>query len=1398
MAKRSADTERIGDEDDFRSTAPSVEPQTQRATAAQLAARNPYAKKLLNRTVPYKRRIRMAKPRQNRRPGVQARPLTPQASPLSQSFPAPSWGTNTSAASAGTQQPSSGFTFGQQPGSFASSSNPNASFASFGGQNNNFNQQSTAPSSTGFNFAAPPTSNPFAGMNQQSQPQPPTVTSGFSGSIFSLPPQTPAAPKPSIERPPTEMRTPRHWMKNLSEANQERDPQSFFVPHAPFKWGQPDAPQQEQSQQAASNSDASAASQQVAQPPSDHHFTQNSQQQQPTSNVFAHLQQPSSSSSNPFALQPPQQPQTTGIFGQHLASSLSQPSQPASSFFGQPSASQDQSPTNIFGKPATSPTKDEDSMSTTPDTSPQASNERTRSGPFASISAPSMDALANGAAPAGPPSSSIFGSSFQPPGGGRLTNGETPKEPASGEGLQSNDNDQASNASLGSPTKKSRTIAQSSTEHSHVEEETPVKKDNPFSAIKFPAPNPQSAPPPFSLSPSPIPSQKAALASPQPNGNALSLSAKSTATEGSSAKQSRGSREPGMPPQAPAEFTEEQKRQLITGWRLKSLDVGMQSYLRYSTFDQEEIESVKAFYELRKRAILDANGGPLPEIGNKRAAEGQAGLRTKKARHGQSSTTVEGQIQSINQFSAGKSSPGKRKAGGDLHEQDHDTSSNGLKRSKTNDPVTYPSLPTSSTNSQTSKLFGNLVGKKSIETSPGNSNPTVNGHLSTESAPKDTVQSSNASSSQLDLLFKPPASSSGASERPVSPNKGKQVSSFGSGEEPASTPLQSKTGNLDTSNQATSTQRGTPFKGFVPSPAKISNNSIPFNGFFSSQRSQDDSATKASSNTPTIAQEPSSAQPASNTSSFSGFSAGATKNLNAKRKADDSDDGEDDGDQANPQKSEEQRSKKQKAGDGPIDLTPGDKRNDSIFKTQPIGGLAGFYQSVLARPSPLPTNTSNMFGHLAQSTEQHNDDTQAPEDDEDTGESQQPMAQQSGSSNANQTLKVANSGPSRSVSPVYNPFASATFDTPPNKAAETQKPQGRSIFDRIETDDKGQPIKAPNFGNSILKTPTGQKIGSFLDPAKPTGSSPFGVSTLSAGNDIFGNRSNEAGKEKSPANQNSNIFGTPSSSNNAPMANMFGGKGTGNSPGGDNTWKPQTPIKFGEVSSAEAPSISFTSPSPAKTTFTGLFGAPKATTSSETSGSSIFKPTDSPFGKPAPLTFGFSAPAKETNESLALPSGTQSESTSRATSPGGTDTEGVGESSDAVHDQETTPQLDSAEASKAEADEDVVFEEMGKLYKFDNSGKDKSTHKWVLQGTEQFRVLKHRDTNKTRMLMRLKNGRIILNAGLQNSLSYAHVPAKRVRFPVPADGKVETWMLSLGQDDDAKKLTGILEENKDY
>ncbi|KAL8907798.1 MAG: hypothetical protein Q9207_001201 [Kuettlingeria erythrocarpa] len=1332
-----------------------------------------YAKRSLNKTLPNYMRIRMAKPRGGRRPGAQARPLTPQASPLSQSFPAPAWGGNNSA---NTQQSSSSFTFGQQSGGFSASSNPagsTPSFPSFGAQNDNSTPQFSGatsfnpPSLSGFTG-----NNPFASSNQNSTPM--TASSGFNGTIFKLPPQTPAAPK----SPPKDIehRTPSHYQQNLPESHMERDMSTLFDPRA--RWGLPDSTQQGLSQQAVTEPNTNVTNQQSLQSPSPSIFAQSGQQTQPSHAIFGSLSQAPSSISSPFAQKPAEKPQTPSVFGQDPASLFqSQSNQPTSNIFGQPGSSQNQAATSTFGKPATSPTRDGDSMSTTPDTSPQASNDRTRLGPFASITAPPKETVINGATPAGP-SHNIFGSSFQasPDQSATLTNGQAPKGLALDEGSQGN-NDQTTDVSLGSPTNKRRSIADPKSDSHHIGMDVPPKK-NPFANMTFPPPN-HSTPSTFSFSQPSAPTQMPSFSSPQVDVKTSSLFVKPP-TESASSQRFQSPRQSGVPPQPPADFTEEQKRQLITGWRLKSLDQGLRGFVQYSTFGKEETDSVKQFYELRRQAILEANGGPLPEVSNKRAAgdrQSHTGLRSKTARREQQHAKLP---------SARKTSPGKRKANEDLLES-HNSSLGALKRSKAGDQITYPALPSTSASSQTSKMFGNLVGKKGLEESSDNSRAAVNGHSPTKPAPSVFAPSAEPTSSQSGLFSNPSASASTAS--PFA-NNSKQTFFFGLGKEPDPKSSRSEPQHPSGPSQVSSTQGSTPFKGFIPDPPKTATDRAPSNGFFHSQTNNGNGVTTTSGGSSSATPRFGTAQAPSTSSIFSGLSGGADSKNKTKRKADES--GGDEGDAAETSQlhSEEQPSKKQKAGQDLRGTSNSDKENNGFPKQPATTNRPGFGESIFARSSSPAVSTSNLFGHLAQSSEPTADDPPDNEgdEDEDAGQGGEAIEQTNAPITATQTMKSSSSNRSESP-PVYNPFANATFGAPSKPPTEVAKPAGRSLFDRIEKDDQGNLVKdasTVNFGQSILKTPAGHKTGSIFDQAKMPSGNAFGTASSNLG-------SGTSGKE-TPSSPNSSIFGKPSEANNAPVANMFGTKDHGNSPSGDNTWKPRTPIKFGDSTGATVPSVNFTSPSPAKSPFAGLFGTPKASTSAESTSPFSFKPVEPASAKPAPLTFGISAPKKDMSDSLAPPSGTQSESTSRATSPGGTDTEGGNEPSDNLRNEETTLQLDSAEASKAEADEEVVFDAKARLYKFEASGPSKPT--WVLKGTEQFRVLKHRETNKTRMLMRLKNGRVILNAGLQISLSYEHAGPKKVKTPVPSNGKVEAWQVMVGKDEDAKKLAAVLEENK--
>ncbi|KAI4208254.1 MAG: hypothetical protein LQ346_000134 [Caloplaca aetnensis] len=1284
------------------------------------------------------------------------------------------------------QQSSTSFAFGQQPGGFSASSNPagsTPSFPSFGAQDDNSTPQFSG--ATGFNPPALPAftgNNPFASSNQNSTP--PTASSGFNGMLFKLPPQTPAAPK----SPPKDIehRTPSHYQRNLPESGMERDMSTLFDPRA--RWGLPDSTQQGLSQQAVTESNTKVTSQQSLQSPSPSIFAQPGQQTQPSHTTFGNLSQAPSSISSPFAQQPAEKPQTPSIFGQDPNPLFqSHSNQPTSNIFGHLGSSQNQAPTSTFGKPATSPTRDGDSMSTTPDTSPQASNDRARLGPFASITAPPEETFINGDTPAGPPHN-IFGSSFQPSPdqSATLTNGQAQKGLALDEGSQGN-NTQTTDVSLGSPTKKRRSIDHPRSDPSHAEVDVPPKK-NPFANMTFPPPN-DSIPSTFSFSQPSAPTHKPSSASPQVDGKTTSLFAKPP-TESASSQRFQSPRQSGMPPQPPADFTEEQKRQLITGWRLKSLDQGLRGFVQYSTFGKEETESVKQFYELRRQAILEANGGPLLEVRNKRAAG------DRQSRTGLRSTTAGREQQHAKLPSARKTSPGKRKANDDLPESDKG-SLGASKRSKADDQITYPALPSTAASSQTSKMFGNLVGKKGPEASSDNSRPAVNGHSPTKPASSHPSPPAEPTSSQSDLFPKPSAS---ASTAPSSGNNSKQTFFFGLGKEPDPKSSRSEPQQPSGPSQVSSMQGSTPFKGFIPDPPKTATDRAPSNGFFRSQTNNGNGATTASGGSSSATPRLGTAQPSSTSSIFSGLSGGADGKNNTKRKADES--GGDEGDAAETSQlhSEEQPSKKQKAEQDLRGTSDSDKENNGISNQPASTSRPGFGESIFARSSSPAVSTTNLFGHLAQSSEPTvvNLPDYEDDEDEDGGKSGKGTEQTNAHSTANQTLKSSSSNRSESP-PVYNPFASATFGAPSKPSTEAAKPAGRSLFDRVEKDDQGNLVRdatTVNFGQSVLKTPAGHKAGSFFDQAKMPSGNTFGTASSNLGSGTFGDKSPFAAKETPSTSPNSSIFGKPSESNNAPVANMFGAKDHGNSPSGDNTWKPQTPIKFGDSTGASVPSVNFTSPSPAKTPFTGLFGTPKASTSAESTSPFNYKPAEPTSAKPAPLTFGISAPKKDLNDSLAPPSGTQSESTSRATSPGGTDTEGGNEPSDNLRNEESTLHLDSAEASKAEADEDVVFDAKARLYKFEGSGPSKPT--WVLKGTEQFRVLKHRETNKTRMLMRLKNGRVILNAGLQISLSYEHAGPKKVKTPVPSNGKVEAWQVMVGKDEDAKKLTAVLEENKAY
>lgn len=283
---------------------------------------------------------------------------------------------------------------------------------------------------------------------------------------------------------------------------------------------------------------------------------------------------------------------------------------------------------------------------------------------------------------------------------------------------------------------------------------------------------------------------------------------------------------------------------------------------------------------------------------------------------------------------------------------------------------------------------------------------------------------------------------------------------------------------------------------------------------------------------------------------------------------------------------------------------------------------------------------------------------------------------------------------------------------------------------------------------------------------------------------------------------NSGLFpSTPSTSigTSTPLFTLTG------SPGGDNTWKINSPIKFGSASSS-APGLTLTAPSPSKPSLGGLFGPSSIFSSSKTdlSPNAPEKPSSNIFnfsaGK-APTVggfgFNFGGPPTAPIGTLAAPLGA-SNASSRATSPGITTGDNSAAESNAEGADDGTEkheQLNLADKGPGEEDEDILFSVKAKAMIFESSEKG-----WVTRGVGKLRVLKHRDTAKTRVLMKQDpSGKIILNAALLSTMKYEHMHSKSVKLGVATDvGKLVTWLIRTGKDEDAIELARILEENKSH
>ncbi|KAG4026056.1 hypothetical protein MFRU_045g00020 [Monilinia fructicola] len=334
-------------------------------------------------------------------------------------------------------------------------------------------------------------------------------------------------------------------------------------------------------------------------------------------------------------------------------------------------------------------------------------------------------------------------------------------------------------------------------------------------------------------------------------------------------------------------------------------------------------------------------------------------------------------------------------------------------------------------------------------------------------------------------------------------------------------------------------------------------------------------------------------------------------------------------------------------------------------------------------------------------------------------------------------------------------------------------------------DEKKDPSYKPTTSNDTPSTPVdeaGSEIASKKAVTEPPKLNLFGsISSSGATTPTPGNGGSllsrmtrepvSEDKESSASQSTTNIFGSSFGASSGTSA--------------DKTWKPDTPIKFGSAQSS-APTFNITGASPAKpatNSFGGLFGNSGTPTPALSSGPSTT--TGFQFGGPASAT------------SSLFPSVAASANTSRATSPGAT-TDGATDADDndpeKVHDQ-----VNLLESNPGEEDEDVVHSVRARALKFcPNEEGDKKSSPWDTKGVGPLKVLRHKETKATRIVLRSDpSGSIILNRSLLSQVKY-EASGKTIKLmTVGDDGKgLQTWVLQLKETGLAEELAKCLEDNK--
>ncbi|TKA66541.1 hypothetical protein B0A49_10483 [Cryomyces minteri] len=420
----------------------------------------------------------------------------------------------------------------------------------------------------------------------------------------------------------------------------------------------------------------------------------------------------------------------------------------------------------------------------------------------------------------------------------------------------------------------------------------------------------------------------------------------------------------------------------------------------------------------------------------------------------------------------------------------------------------------------------------------------------------------------------------------------------------------------------------------------------------------------------------------------------------------------------------------------------------------------------------------------------------------------------------------------------------------PTSASEAPPPsQGRSLFDRISHDVNGKPQKdtpttsgatpatdapptAPQANGASSSIAAAQPAKSLFDFSKTTnggsGSNIFSATPKSGAptSNLFGSASGSttpkngttsnifnfgpASGSTTPTNgTTSNLFGssTPTtaptsnifSSNTpavAPPTNIFGFLNN-KSPAGDMTYNRDSPIKFAPSTTPSAPPAGFgfqfggpsTPTNDAAHSQRGASNSPDENMEDQPLQHFAFAPSNG--DSAAPGNSNYLQPPSLGNSVFA------SAATSRATSPGAGTTEGEASANESGVEGETAedrvPQRDLTVLTNEELQKyDVVYEAPRVKALMYNSSSDSPT-KWDPKGLGPIRILRDKSTGVVSVLMRADpGGKIVINSRLLPNMTPKSSPKNVQLGLTDSKGKLASWNIRFGQDQDAQAFAAAI------